>query len=80
MKGAYFSFAGVVFACVLTVGCSQQSKQEYSQAGQSLKNAAQETGKALKTDTKVVSKAAANASSAAKKTTEKDHNEKGEHK
>ena len=51
-------------------GCSQQSKEEYSQAGQSLKQAAKETGKAVKQDTSVAAQAAKNATTAAKNTIE----------
>ena len=74
MKSIYISFAGVVLAAV-SIGCTQQSKQEYNQAGQSLKNAAVETGKAVTTDAKVAGKAAQNGVNAAKKTADKDKHE-----
>jgi hypothetical protein len=64
-----------ILALAFVGGCTQQSKQEYSQAGSSLKNAAQETGKAIVTDTKAAGKAAQNAADTTKNKTEhaKDH-------
>lgn len=76
MKPIYVSIAGVVIFGAFSAGCTKQSKEDYGQAGQSLKNAAVDTGKGIKTDVKVAGKAAQNAANAAKNTTEKAKDDK----
>jgi len=58
-------------AALLLASCSQESKQEYGAAGQDLKSAAQNTGKAIVHDTKVAGQAPQNAATAAKNSAEK---------
>jgi len=75
--------SAIVITCLILCGCSKQSKEEYGQAGQSLKQAAKATGEALKTDAKVAGQKTENAvhdvkaSSANAK--DKAQNEKNEH-
>jgi hypothetical protein len=79
---------GAILAlAICCTACSQQSKEEYHQAGQSLTKAADETGKALKTDMKAAGeatkKAAANAKTETKehsKPTVKDSKHPAAHK
>jgi len=87
MKHPSFYILSVLTLAVF--GCSQQSKEENGQAGQSLTHAAKETGKAVTTDVKSGANAVKNATSAAKTTikekqaehdkesTSKDSKEKG---
>ncbi len=65
------SFYVLSILTLTAFGCSQQTKQEYGQAGQSLTHAAKETGKAVTTDLKTGVQAAKNATESAK-TTAKD--------
>jgi len=58
-------------------GCSQQSKQEYHDAAQSLTHAAKETGKAVTTDAKVATQAAKNATESAKQTAKEKEQKHG---
>lgn len=77
-KDDFMKHASFYILSVLTLaafGCTQQSKQEYHQAGQSLTHAAQETGKAVTTDAKVAAQAAKNATESAKTTVEKKKSE-----
>ena len=69
----------IIIACLILTGCSQQSKEDYSQAGQSLKQAAKDTGQALKTDAKVVGKATDKAVHDVKASADKNK-EKASHK
>jgi hypothetical protein len=57
-------------SAALICGCSSESKQDYNQAGQNLKNAAQETSSAVKKDVQVAADATKNAVTAAKNTAE----------
>jgi hypothetical protein len=66
MKHPSFYILSVLTLAVY--GCSQQSKEEYDQAGQSLTHAAKETGKAVTTDVKTGAEAAKNATESAKAT------------
>ena len=59
-----------VLSIIVIGGCSRESKEDYQQAGQSIKHAAAETGKGLKTDVKVAKEATVKATGAAKKTIE----------
>jgi hypothetical protein len=74
--------ASLYVLCALTLaafGCSQQSKEEYHQAGQSLTHAAKETGQAVTHDAKVAAQAAKNATEAAKTTVDNKRAENAKH-
>ena len=61
---------------LLLAGCTQQSKDEYHQAGQSLTHAAKETGKAITTDVKSAAQTTKNAA-ATVKTKSQEHKAAG---
>ena len=66
MKHPSFYILSVLTLAVF--GCSQQSKEEYGQAGQSLTHAAKETGQAVTSDVKTGAQAVKNATASAKTT------------
>jgi hypothetical protein len=79
MTGHKLAIYSIPFLLVICLGCSQQSKEEYKQAGQSLKTAAQATGKALKTDAKVAGKATEKAVDKAKTSAKTVKDKKDKH-
>ena len=63
MKATLLSIGAI--AALLLAGCSQQAKEDLSQAGDSASNAAKHTGDAVATDTKKAGEAVSEAGTAA---------------